>query len=302
MRSSVIRRRDRGLPSHSNRAAWWLPLAGKSSAGCPDTVAAFAVAQGCDKPRRMVSSAVQSDLAPTGTIRAGINYGNPVLARRDPARDEIYGVAVDLARELGKHANMPVALIGFDAAGKLFDAVRTGAWDVAFLAIDPARSAEVDFTAPYVEIEGTYLAGPNSPLRDVQDVDRKGVRIGVSADSAYDLFLRRSIKNAELVHAPGPEASFELILNDTVDIVAGVRQALLANQKRLPGSRVFAGRFMAIGQAAAVPKRREAGASFLSQFIEDMKASGFVAAALTRAGIQGVTVAPPANPQRRSAH
>jgi polar amino acid transport system substrate-binding protein len=250
----------------------------------------------------MVSSAVQSDLAPTGTIRAGINYGNPVLARRDPARNEIYGVAVDLARELGKHADMPVALIGFDAAGKLFDAVRTGAWDVAFLAIDPARSAEVEFTAPYVEIEGTYLSGPNSPLRDVQDVDRKGVRIGVSADSAYDLFLRRSIKNAELVHAPGPEASFELILKGTVDIVAGVRQALLANQKRLPGSRVFAGRFMAIGQAAAVPKRREVGASFLSQFIEDMKASGFVAAALTRAGIQGVTVAPPANPQRRSAH
>src|SRR5688500_6517035 len=105
----------------------------------------------------MIPPSLRSELAPTGKLRVGINYGNPVLATRDPANGELRGVAVDLARELGTRSGLPVELVAFDSAGKMFDAVKAGAWDVAFLAIDPGRADEIVFTAPYVEIEGTYL-------------------------------------------------------------------------------------------------------------------------------------------------
>ncbi len=245
----------------------------------------------------MLSPSLRSELAPTGTLRVGINYGNPVLATRDPASGELRGVAVDLARELGSRAGLSVEIIGFESAGKLFEAVKAGAWDVAFLAIDPGRAAEISFTAPYVEIEGTYLVPSGSPFSTIAEVDRNGVRVGVSAKSAYDLFLSRNIKHAELIRAPDPNAAFELIVGAKVDVVAGVRQHLAANAGKLPGSRVLDGRFMAIQQALGIPKGREAGARYLREFIEDMKASGMVARAIEKAGVRGVSVAPRASAQ-----
>jgi polar amino acid transport system substrate-binding protein len=245
----------------------------------------------------MISPSLRSELAPTGRLRVGINYGNPVLATRDPASGELRGVAVDLARELGSRAGLSVEIIGFESAGKLFEAVKAGAWDVAFLAIDPGRAAEISFTAPYVEIEGTYLVPSGSPFSTIAEIDRKGVRVGVSANSAYDLFLSRNIKDAELVRAPDPNAAFELIVGAKVDVVAGVRQHLAANAGKLPGSRVLDGRFMAIQQALAIPKGREEGAKYLREFIEDMKASGVVARAIEKAGVRGVSVAPRASAQ-----
>jgi len=242
----------------------------------------------------MISLLLQSDLAPTGKIRVGINYGNPVLASKDPASGELRGVAVDLARELGRRVELPVELIGFDAAGKMFEAVKSGAWDIAFLAVDPGRAGEIDFTAPYLEIEGTYLVPSGSPYRGVEEVDRDGVRIGISAKSAYDLFLSRTIKHAELVRGAGPDAAFNLLLDGKVDVVAGVRQHLDANASKLAGSRVFDGRFMAIQQALGIQKRCPEGARYLREFIEDVKASGFVAQAIGRSGVRGVSVAPPA--------
>ena len=242
----------------------------------------------------MVTSSLQSDLAPTGKLRVGINHGNPVLAKKDSSSGELSGVAVDLARELGRRIALAVELIAFDAAGKMFDAVKTGAWDVAFLAIDPARANEIDFTAAYIEIEGTYLVPGDSKFRTNEDIDRKGVRIGVSSNSAYDLFLSRQIKHAELVRGSGPESAFELILAGKVDVVAGVRQSLAANAPKLPGARVFDSRFMAIGQALGIPRGHEVAAQYLRNFIEDVKASGFVAQAIERAGVRGVSVAPPA--------
>ncbi|HKY07172.1 MAG TPA: transporter substrate-binding domain-containing protein, partial [Candidatus Binatia bacterium] len=224
----------------------------------------------------------------------GINYGNPVLASRDPESGALSGVAVDLARELGRRSELPVELIGFDAAGKMFEAAAAGAWDVAFLAIDPDRAREIDFTAAYILIEGTYLVPGDSPFRANEDIDRAGVRIGVSANSAYDLFLSRSIKQAQLVRGPGPEAAFDLILEGKVDVVAGVRQSLLANAVKLPGARVFDGRFMAIEQALGILKGHAVAAKYLREFIEDVKASGFVAQAIERAGVRGVAVAPAA--------
>ena len=243
----------------------------------------------------MISPSLLSVLAPTGKLRVGINYGNPVLATRDPASGELRGVAVDLARELGKRVAVPVTLVAYESAGKMFDAVKAGAWDVAFLATDPRRANEISFTAPYIEIEGTYLVPAGSPLRAIGEVDRKGVRIAVSADSAYDLFLARSIQYAELIRAPTPDAAFELIVAGKVDVVAGVRQFLVAHAAKLPASRVLDGRFMAIQQALGIPKGRAAGAQYLCEFIEDVKASGLVAQAIEKAGVGGVSVAPRAS-------
>jgi polar amino acid transport system substrate-binding protein len=238
----------------------------------------------------MITPSLRNDLAPSGTLRVGINYANPVLARKDPVSGELHGVAPDLGRELGQRAGVPVDLVGFESAGKMFDALEAGAWDVAFLAIDPLRADVIDFTAPYVEIEGTYLVPAGSPLRTVADVDRSGIRVGASAGSAYDLFLSRNLKHAQLVRAGSPDAAFELIASAKVDVLGGVRQHLLTSAAKLPGSRVFDDRFMAIQQALGIPKGHEEGARYLREFIEDVKASGFVARALEKAGVHGVTV------------
>jgi len=240
------------------------------------------------------TSLIRNDLAPAGKLRVGINYGNPVLATRDPASGALRGVAVDLAHELGRRIDRPVEIVGFDAAGKMFEAVKAGAWDVAFLAIDPARADTIDFTAAYIEIEGTYLVPDGSSFEAIEDIDCDGTRIGVSANSAYDLFLVRTIEHAQLVRASGPDAAFELLMTGEVDVFAGVRQHLVANAVKLPGSRVFAGRFMAIEQALGIPKGRGAGAKYLREFIEEVKASGFVAQALEKSGVNGVSVAPAA--------
>ena len=245
----------------------------------------------------MITPSLRTDLAPTGKLRVGINYGNPVLATREPSTGDLRGVAVDLARELATRTGLPVDLVGFESAGKMFEAVQAGAWDVAFLAIDPGRADQISFTAPYIEIEGTYLVPAGSPLSTIAEVDREGVRVGVSSKSAYDLFLSRSLQHAQLVHAPDPNSAFELIVAGKVDVVAGVRQHLIANAGKLPGSRVLAGRFMAIQQAVGIPKGRDAGATYLREFIEDVKASGLVARAIEKAGVRGVSVPPSAPAQ-----
>jgi polar amino acid transport system substrate-binding protein len=237
-------------------------------------------------------SSLHLDLAPTGKLRVGINYGNPVLATRDRTSGQLSGVAVDLARELGRRTDLPVELVGFESAGKMVEGLQAAAWDVAFLAVDPGREQEIDFTAPYIEIEGTYLLPPGSALVAIADVDREDVRVGVSSKSAYDLFLSRDLKHAQLVRASSPGAAFDLILAGKVDALGGVRQHLVANTAKLPGSRVLDGRFMAIQQALGIPKGREAGISYLREFIEDVKASGLVARALEKAGVQGVSIAP----------
>jgi len=238
------------------------------------------------------------DIAPTGVLRVGINYGNPVLAKRDQSSGALSGVAVDLARELASRLGVPLEPVGFESAGQMFAGLKTGAWDVAFLAIDPGRANELDFTAAYVEIEGTYLVPPGSALRELSDIDRDGVRVGISAGSAYDLFLRRSLRRAELVPAADPNGAFELLVAGKVDAVAGVRQHLKANAAKLPGSRVFDGRFMVIEQALGIPRGRGDAVRFLRQFIEDAKASGLVARALEKAGVHGVSIARPVSVER----
>jgi len=233
-----------------------------------------------------------SELAPTGKLRAAINFGNPVLAQKDPVSGEPRGVSVDLARELGRRLNVPVVFIAFDAAGKVFDALKAGAWDIAFLAIDPARAAEITFTAPYVVIEGTYLVPVDSPLRTIEDVDRDGVRIAVGNKSAYDLYLTRTLKHAQLVRVSTSPQAIDVFLKDKLEAAAGVKQPLLQFARIHPNVRLMNGRFMAIEQAMGTPLGREEGARYLRQFIEELKASGFVSRALERSGQGDATVAP----------
>jgi polar amino acid transport system substrate-binding protein len=240
----------------------------------------------------IVPPGARSDLAPTGKLRAAINYGNPVLAQKDPSSGEPRGVSVDMAHELGRRLGVPVELITFDAAGKVFDALKKGAWDIAFLAIDPARAVGITFTAPYVVIEGTYLVPVDSPLRNIQDVDRDGIRVAVGNKSAYDLFLTRTLKRAQLIRVPTSPEAIDVFLKDKLEVAAGVKQPLLQFAKTNPKVRVMDGRFMAIEQAMGTPKGREAGARYLREFVEEMKASGFVARGLEKSGQGDATVAP----------
>ena len=241
-----------------------------------------------------VSWDVLKDLAPTGRIRVAINFGNAVLVQKGPS-GEAKGITPDLAAELGRRLGVPVEFVAFDAAGKAFEAAKVGAVDVLFIAIEPVRAAEVEFSPPYVIIEGTYMVPVESSLKDVDDVDKPGIRFSVGLGSAYDLYLTRTIKNATIVRASagGGRAMIDLFLKDKLDAAAGVRQQLAIYAKDHPEVRIMPGHFQEIQQAMGTPKGRLAGVAYLRTFIEDVKANGFVADAIKRAG-QSATVAPPA--------
>jgi polar amino acid transport system substrate-binding protein len=236
---------------------------------------------------------VVHDLAPSGSLRVAINFGNPALAQKDPVTGEPRGISPELARELAARLGVPASFVAFDTAGKVFEALKSNAWDIAFLAIDPVRAAEIEFTAPYVIIEGTYAVPANSPFQSPAEVDREGVRIAAGRGSAYDLYLTRTLKHAELLRAPTSEGAAEMFLKDRLDAVAGVRQPLVTFAASQPGVRVLPGRFMAIEQAMGTPKGREAGARYLRSFVEEMKATGFVAKALEASGQSEAAIAPP---------
>jgi polar amino acid transport system substrate-binding protein len=240
------------------------------------------------------SPAVLKDLAPTGRLRAAINFGNGVLAQKGP-NGEPQGVTPELAAALAKRLGVPVEFVPREAAGKVFEALAASDVDVGFIAIEPARAAQVEFSPPYVLIEGTYLVRKDSPLKDVADVDRPGIRIAVGLASVYDLYLTRTLQHATLVRAKvgGASAGIPLFIEQNLDAAAGVREPLDAYAKDHPEMRVMAGRFQEIAQAIGTPKGRVAGAAYLRGFIEEMKANGFVADALKRSG-QTAPVAPPA--------
>jgi polar amino acid transport system substrate-binding protein len=236
--------------------------------------------------------AASRDLAPTGKLRAAINVGNPVLASRGAGGGEPTGVSVDLARELAKRLGVPVELVVFDAAGKVVDAGLSNVWDIAFVAIDPKRSQDIAQSPPYVVIEGAYLVRDSSRIKSNGEVDRKGNRIVVGRGSAYDLYLTREIKQADIVRIQGSGLVVDYFVKENMEVAAGVKQQLEMDAKRTPGVRLLPGRFMVINQAMASQRGKPAGAQYVREFIEEMKASGFVAAALDRHQIQGAAVAP----------
>jgi polar amino acid transport system substrate-binding protein len=239
-----------------------------------------------------LTPAVRGSLALTGALRAAINYGNFILATRDPATGESRGVAIDLARELAGRLGVPLQIVAYDSVAIMVEAAPANVWDVAFLGSDPERERLIDFTAAYLEIEATYLVPAASPLRAVADVDRPGVRVAAPSKANYELFLRRHLKEASLVSPAGGQAAFELLVSGKVDALAGLKQALIGLADSLPGSRMLDGRFMAVQQSIGVPKGRAAGLAYLRGLVEEAKASGLVARAIEKTGARGVSVAP----------
>ena len=242
-----------------------------------------------------IAPAVRSDLAPTGILRAGINYANSIIATKDPVSGELRGVSVDLMRELARRIEVPLELVGFDFSGKMADALNAGAIDVGALAggSGTGREGSMEFTAGYLQIEATYMVPPGSPVLTAADVDQEGLRVGVAAKSAFEPYLARTLKRAKLVTGPGNPTAFELLRSGQVEVLAGLRHQLIEVRDKLPGSRIVEGRFLVVEQTLAVRKGRDAGIEYLREFIEDTKASGFVAQSLAKSGNGNVPVSPP---------
>ena len=232
-------------------------------------------------------------LAPGGTLRAAINVGNPILARRDPASGLPVGVSVDLAQQLAQRLGLPLQLLVLDAAGQAVQAVTQDQADIGFFALDPQRAQGVSFSGAYVQIEGSYLVRKDSPLQRNEQVDVAAHRVVVGKGSAYDLFLSRHLQHAQIVHAPTSPQVVDFFLAQQMEVAAGVKQQLQADAQRVPNVRLLPGRFMVIDQAMGLPKARgQAATDVLTQFVQEMKTSGFVAQALLRHRIDGATVAP----------
>jgi polar amino acid transport system substrate-binding protein len=240
-----------------------------------------------------IDPATVNAFAPTGTLRASINLGNPILANRDPQSGEPTGVSVDLARAFAQRLGVPLELVVFDAAGKSVEAVSDERADFGFFAVDPKRGETIAFTAPYVLIEGFYLVRDDSPIRTNAEVDQPWNRVAVGNGSAYDLFLSRELKTARIVRAPTSPTVVQTFLEQTLEVAAGVKQQLEADAAKTGGLRLLDERFMVIRQAMGVAKSRgEMAAKALREFVEDMKRTGFVAEALERHRIAGASVAP----------
>ena len=239
-----------------------------------------------------VDPAAVRALAPTGTLRAAINYGNPVLAQRGLG-GEPGGVSVVLATALARRLGVPLAVVPFAQAGLVTDALGAGTWDICFLARDPVRGQGIAFTAPYVLIEGGYAVAAASPVTAVEQVDRRGTGVAVVRGSAYDLFLTRALTQAELVRYPGNDAAAAALLSGAQPVLASVKQPLAALVQAHPELRMLPGRFMSIEQAVGTPGDRDpAGAAFLQDFVAEAKGSGLVARALAESGQADAQVAP----------
>ncbi|MBB5407737.1 polar amino acid transport system substrate-binding protein [Paraburkholderia sp. HC6.4b] len=242
-----------------------------------------------------IDPSVVAAFTPTGKLRASINLGNPILANRHADSGEPFGVSIDLARAFAAKLDVELELVVFDTAGKSVQAVGEERADFGFFAIDPLRGETIAFTAPYVLIEGFYLVRDDSPVRSNQDVDQAHNRIVVGKGSAYDLFLTRELKSAQIVRAPSSPSVVPTFIEQHLEVAAGVKQQLEADAKQTPGLRLLDERFMVIRQAMGVPKSRgEAAAHALRSFVEEMKASGLVAQSLARHKIAGASVAPAA--------
>jgi polar amino acid transport system substrate-binding protein len=234
----------------------------------------------------------RNQLAPSGKLRAAINYGNANLATKNPTTGELRGVTIDLSRELGRWLGVPVELVGYDTIAKLLAGLKAGEWDVAYLAVDPARAGDVAYTAPYMEIENTYLVPERSSIRHASQVDRPGIRIAVQAKNAADLFLTRELKHASLVRAADGPGAFAILKAGSAEAYASGRHRLTSDAEANRSYRVVEGRFAAIPHAVGVPLLNSAAAAYLRSFIEEVKRSGFVKRAIDESGNRGAVVAP----------
>ncbi len=234
-----------------------------------------------------VSRDIVAELAPSGTLRAGINLANILLVTGSSPAGEPTGVAPDMARAIADRLGVAVCYVPFASPGEVADAVAGGAWDIALIAAEPARAETIAFSAAYVEIEATYLVPASSSFHLVEDVDRPGVRIAVSGRSAYDLYLARTLEHAELHRAKGLAGALELFVGEELEALAGLRPALNGNAESLPGARVLAGSYTTVRQAVGTRPENTAAAAFLQEFVAEAKASGLVARLIGRHGVEG---------------
>ncbi len=243
---------------------------------------------------KTIDPATLKSFAPTGTLRVGINLGNPVLANEDTSTKKLSGVTIDIANEIGKRINLPVKLIPFKTAASTVDGVKSGEIDMVFVAIDPVRGADISYTPAYIQIEGAYMVKASSALKSNEEVDVASSEIVVGKGSAYDLFLTREIKNAKLLRATSSQTVIDDFMGGTGNVAAGVKQQLESDAKRYQDLRMLPGRFMVIHQAIGIPKARanyENTSTYLSEVITQLKQSGFIAQSMQRHNIQGAKVA-----------
>jgi len=243
-----------------------------------------------------MSPEILKQLAPTGILRAGINLGNFLLVTGNSPSGDPEGVAPDMARAIADRLGVQLALVPFKTPGELADAAGSNVWDIGLIGAEPARAEKIAFSPAYAEIEATYLVPAGSMLRAIAEVDRPGIRIAVSARSAYDLWLVRNIRQAQLVHANGIDAAFDLFVRDKLEALACLRPRLLTDVEKVPGARILDGKFTAVQQAVGTAKTNLAAAAFLRGFVEEAKTSGLVASLIARHRVAGLSVAPPTGP------
>ena len=241
-----------------------------------------------------MSDKVKAELAPTGVLRAGINLSNFLLVTGRSANGDPEGVSPDMARAIADRLGVPVKYVPFKTPGELADQAGNNVWDIGNIGAEPQRAAVISFTAAYCEIEATYMVPAGSPIKTIADVDKKGVRIAVSARSAYGLWLENNIKNATLVPVAGLDAAFNKFVDDKLDVLAGLRPGLLKDIEKLPSAKILDGKFSAVQQAVGTPRANTTGAKFLSDFVEEAKRSGLVARLIEKHKVKGLSVAPPA--------
>ena len=241
-----------------------------------------------------MSPEIVKELAPTGVLRAGINLGNFLLVTGKSASGDPEGVSPDMARAIADKLGVPVKYVPFAKPGELADQAGNNVWDIGLIGAEPQRAEKIAFSAAYVEIESTYLVPPGSPLKTIADVDAKGVRIVSTARAAYDLWLERNIKNAELLRVNSMDEAFDKFTGEKLEALAGLKPRLLADLEKLPGGRIIDGQFAAVQQAIGTARANTAGAAFIAQFVEEAKASGFVASLIEKHKVIGLSVAPKA--------
>jgi polar amino acid transport system substrate-binding protein len=238
-----------------------------------------------------MSPSIAAELAPTGTLRVGINLSNFLLVTGKAGNGDPVGVAPDMGAEIARRLGVGVRYVTFPHPGPLADAVDTDTWDIALIGAEPQRAEKIAFTSAYVEIQSTYLVPAGSPIRTIADVDRPGVRIAVTARTAYGLWLERNIQNATLVWTDTIDAAFHRFTSDKLDVLAGLKPRLLSDLDRLPGALLLDGQFSAVQQAIGTSRRHAAAPAWLQAFVDEVKASGFVADLIQRHGVKGLSVA-----------
>jgi polar amino acid transport system substrate-binding protein len=243
-----------------------------------------------------MSDKARAELAPTGVLRAGINLSNFLLVTGRTASGDPVGVAPDVAAAIAQSLGVPVKLVPFKSPGELADQAGKDIWDIGLIGAEPQRAAVMTFSAAYVEIEATYMVPPGSSIKSIDQVDKKGVRISVSARSAYGLWLENNIKNATLMPIAGLDAAFNQFRDQKHEVLAGLRPGLLKDIEKMPGATILPGKFSAVQQAVGCNKPAAEGARYIAQFVENAKKSGLVGRLIEKHKVKGLSVAPLAAP------